>query len=165
MPKVNSLKDLFVEELRDIYNAEHQLVQEMPKMAQQASSPELRSALEQHFEQTKGQIQRLDRVFQSLNLPSKGRECKGMEGLLNEAREVVREGNDPAVRDAALITAVQKTEHYEIASYGSACTFAKELGRKEQLDLLLQNLNEEKRADERLTEIAKSHVNRNAERG
>jgi ferritin-like metal-binding protein YciE len=163
--KLESLNDLFVDELRDLYNAENQLVKALPKMAQAADSPDLRSALEEHLNQTKTQIQRLDKVFQALDVPERGKECVGMKGIIQEGQELLKENASPAVKDAGIITAAQKTEHYEIAGYGSVCTFAEQLGYREQAQLLKQNLNEEKKADELLTKIAERHINKEAKRG
>jgi len=165
MAKLESLDDLFVDELRDLYNAESQLVKALPKMAEAASSPDLRNALEEHLNQTKNQIDRLDKVFKSLDVPVRGKECVGMKGIIREGQEVLKGSAAPAVKDAGIITAAQKTEHYEIAGYGSACAFAERLGYGEQAKLLKQNLSEEKKADELLTKIAERHVNKEAKRG
>ncbi len=162
--KLESLNDLYVDELRDLYNAEHQLVNALPKMAEAASSSDLRSALEEHLTQTKNQIQRLDQVFQSLDVPERGKDCPGMKGIIQEGQELLKESAAPEVKDAGIITAAQKTEHYEIAAYGSACTFAEQLGYRDQAKLLKQTLNEEKKADEKLTKIAEHHVNKDAAR-
>ncbi len=163
--KLESLNDLFIDELRDLYNAENQLVKALPKMARAAESRDLRSALEEHLNQTKAQIQRLDKVFQSLDVPERGKECAGMKGIIREGQELLKEKASPAVKDAGIITAAQKTEHYEIAGYGSVCTFAEQLGYRDQAELLKQNLNEEKKADELLTKIAERHINKEAMRG
>ena len=160
--KINALHDLYVEELRDIYNAETQLVKALPKVAQAATSDELRSAVEDHLEQTKEQIERLDQIFESLGVPSKGKKCKAMEGLLEECSELLEEDIAESVLDAALIGAAQRVEHYEIAVYGTLATFAKLLGREEDADLLGQTLDEEKEADEMLTDIAESTINAEA---
>ncbi len=163
--KLESLNDLFVDELRDLYSAENQLVKALPKMAQAAESPDLRRALEEHLDQTKNQIQRLDKVFKSLDVPERGKECVGMRGIIEEGQEVLKEKGAASVKDAGIITAAQKTEHYEIASYGSVCTFAERLGYRDQAELLKANLSEEKKADELLTKIAERHVNKEAKRG
>lgn len=163
--KLNSLDDLFVEELRDLYNAENQLVKALPKMAEAASSPDLRNALEEHLTQTKSQVERLNKVFQMLDVPTRGKECVGMKGIIEEGKEVLKEKASPAVKDAQIITAAQKTEHYEIASYGSVCTFADQLGYRDEADLLKQTLKEEKQADEKLTKIAERHINKEAKQG
>lgn len=163
--KLESLNDLFVDELRDLYNAENQLVKALPKMARAAESSDLRNALEEHLNQTKTQIQRLDKVFQSLDVPERGKECAGMKGIIQEGQQLLKEKASPAVKDAGIVTAAQKTEHYEIASYGSVCTFAERLGYRDQAALLKQNLSEEKKADELLTRIAERHINKEAKRG
>ncbi len=163
--KLQSLNDLFVDELRDLYNAENQLVKALPKMAQAASSSDLRNALEEHLDQTRNQIDRLDKVFQMLDVPERGKDCPGMKGIIEEGQELLKETAAPDVKDAGIITAAQKTEHYEIAGYGSVCTFAEQLGFRDQAKLLKQTLNEEKQADERLTKIAERHVNKDAQRG
>ncbi len=161
--KINTLQDLYVEELRDIYNAETQLVKALPKVAQAATSDELRTAVEDHLEQTKEQIERLDQIFESLGAASKGKKCKAMEGLLEECSELLEEDIAEPVLDAALIAACQRVEHYEIAVYGTLATFAKLLGRDEDADLLGQTLDEEKEADEMLTDIAESTINAEAQ--
>ena len=165
MPKMESLNDLFVDELRDLYNAENQLVKALPKMAQAAESRDLRNALEEHLTQTKDQIERLDKVFKSLDVPERGKECVGMRGIIQEGQELLKGKASPSVKDAGIITAAQKTEHYEIASYGSVCAFAEQLGYDEEAKLLKQTLSEEKKADELLTKIAERHINKEAKRG
>jgi len=150
----NSLKHLFVEELKDIYNAENQLVKALPKMAKAASSEELRSAFEEHLEQTKGHVARLDQIFKSLGESSKGKKCKGMEGLVKEGAEMIDEELGSDELDAGLISAAQRVEHYEIAAYGTVRTYAGILGDQESESLLSQTLQEEKETDEKLTEIA-----------
>lgn len=165
--KFNNLEDLYIEELRDIYNAESQLVKALPKVAKAATAEELRSAVEDHLEQTKEHIERLDQVFENLGQASKGKKCKAMEGLLEECSELL-EGKDEfaeSVFDAAIIAAAQRVEHYEIAVYGTLVTFAKLLGREEDADLLGQTLDEEKEADEMLTDIAESTINTEAQVG
>jgi ferritin-like metal-binding protein YciE len=165
MPKLESLNDLFVEELRDLYNAENQLVKALPKLAEAATSADLRDALHEHLNQTKNQIERLDKVFESLDVPERGKECVGMKGIIEEGREILKERGAATVKDAGIITAAQKTEHYEIAGYGSVCTFAEQLGYAEQAKLLKQNLSEEKKADELLSRIAERHINKEAKKG
>jgi ferritin-like metal-binding protein YciE len=123
-----SFKKLYVDELKDLYSAENQLVKALPKMAKAATSEELREGFEEHLEQTKGQVQRLETIFQSLNESPKGKKCMGMEGLVKEGSEVMEEDLEHAVLDAALIGAAQRVEHYEIAAYGTVCEFAKVLG-------------------------------------
>jgi ferritin-like metal-binding protein YciE len=147
------LKDLYVDELKDLYNAENQLVKALPKMAKAASSEELRQGFEEHLEQTKGHVQRLEKIFQTLGESPKGKKCKGMEGLVEEGTEVMEEF-EGRVMDAALIGAAQRVEHYEIAAYGTACAFAEELGETEQASLLNETLEEEKETDKKLTKLA-----------
>lgn len=157
--KINTLQDLYIEELRDIYNAETQLVKALPKVAQAATSDELRSSIEDHLEQTKEHVERLDQIFESLGTASKGKKCKAMEGLIEECNELLEEDIADAVLDAALIGACQRVEHYEIAVYGTLATFAKLLDREQDADLLGQTLDEEKETDEMLTDIAESTIN------
>jgi ferritin-like metal-binding protein YciE len=156
------LHELFVDELRDILGAEKQLLKGLKKMAGAAESETLRSAFEDHRMQTEGQVERLKQVFESLGLTARAKTCKAMEGLLKEGDEILEEfEGDPAL-DAALITAAQKVEHYEIASYGCLVTFAKLMGHKEAEQLLSETLEEEKSTDAKLTEIAMSESNRAA---
>jgi ferritin-like metal-binding protein YciE len=159
---VKSVNDLLLDELRDIYHAEKQLVRALPKMAKKAKSDELRQAFEHHLEETKGQVERLDQVFQQLDARSSGKRCEAMEGLIEEAKEMMEDITTPEVLDAAMITAAQKVEHYEIASYGSVCALAEALGHKDAARLLEQTLGEEKAADQKLNQIALSGVNRSA---
>ncbi|HWY52904.1 MAG TPA: ferritin-like domain-containing protein [Terriglobales bacterium] len=163
----DSLKELYVEELKDLYSAENQLVKALPKMAKAASSDELRQGFEEHLEQTKCHVQRLEKVFQSLEESPKGKKCKGMEGLIEEGAEVMEEDFEGSLMDAALIGAAQRVEHYEIAAYGTVCAFAKELGETKQASLLTETLEEEKETDEKLTEFAQrinAHANEGEER-
>ena len=159
---VKTTRDLMIDELRDIYHAEKQLVRALPKMAKAAKADKLRQAFEQHLDETKGQVERLDQVFQQLDTRSSGKRCEAMEGLIAEAEEVMEEITTPEVLDAAMIAAAQKVEHYEIASYGSARALAEALGHREVAQLLEQTLDEEKQADEKLNEIALSEVNKTA---
>lgn len=163
--KINTLQDLYIEELRDIYNAENQLVKALPKVAEAASSEELRSAIEDHLDQTKEHVERLEQIFESLGESAKGKKCKAMEGLIEEANETMEEDIADAVLDAAIIAAGQRIEHYEISVYGTLATFAKLLGREDDADLLGQTLDEEKEADETLTDIAESTINVEASEG
>ena len=149
------LKKLYIDELKDVYNAETQLVKALPKMAKAAASDELRQGFEEHLEQTKGHVQRLEQIFESLDESPKGKKCAGMEGLVKEGSEVMDEDFEGAVMDSALISAAQRVEHYEIAAYGTVCEFANLLGQTEHADLLQQTLQEEKETDEKLTELAK----------
>ena len=158
------LKELYVDELKDIYNAENQLVKALPKMAKAASSEELRRGFEEHLEQTKGHVQRLEQIFQELGESPRGKKCKGMEGLVEEGSEVMGEDFEGAVMDSALIGAAQRVEHYEIAAYGTVCAFAEELGETDQGELLNETLEEEKETDEKLTKLAEQ-INAEANEG
>lgn len=148
------LRELYIDELKDIYNAENQMVKALPKMARAASSGELREGFEEHLEQTRGHVQRLEAIFKSLGEQPKGKKCAGMEGLVKEGAEIMGEDFEGAVMDAALIGAAQRVEHYEIAAYGTVCEFAKILGESEHASLLQKTLDEEKETDEKLTELA-----------
>jgi ferritin-like metal-binding protein YciE len=139
---------------QDIYNAENQLVKALPKMAKAASSGELRQGFQDHLEQTKGHVARLEKIFKSLSESPKGKKCKGMEGLIEEGSEAMEEDFEGAVMDAALIGAAQRVEHYEIAAYGTAAAFADSLGESEHIILLTETLEEEKETDEKLTALA-----------
>jgi len=152
--KENRLKHLLVEELKDLHDAENQLVKALPKMAKAASSEELRGAFEGHLEQTKGHMTRLEQIFQSLDESPKGKKCKGMQGLVKEGAGLIEEDPDPEELDAGLISAAQRVEHYEIAAYGCVRTYAELLGMKQAESLLSQTLQEEKETDERLTELS-----------
>ena len=152
---VESLNELFVEQLRDLYDAENQLIKALPKMADGANSDELRQGFEEHLEQTKGHAQRIEQIFEQLGEKVKGKKCKGMEGLIKEGSETLEEDiSDENVQDAAIIAAAQRVEHYEIAGYGTARTFANLLGQDEAASLLEQALEEEKETDAKLTELA-----------
>jgi ferritin-like metal-binding protein YciE len=155
----NGLQELLVEELRDIYNAENQLIKALPKMAKAAQSERLKEAFERHLEETEQQVERLERAFELLGEPVKGKKCQAMEGLLEEGKEIMEEHSESAMLDAALICAAQKVEHYEIASYGTVCTWADLLGLDEVADLLKETLDEEKTTDESLTELAETEIN------
>jgi ferritin-like metal-binding protein YciE len=159
---VKSVQDLLIDELRDIYHAEKQLVKALPKMAKATKSDKLRQAIEHHLEETKGQVDRLEQVFDKLDTRTRGKTCEAMEGLIEEAKEMMEEIKTPEVLDVALIAAAQKVEHYEIASYGSVCALAEALGQKEVVKLLSQTLEEEKHADQKLSQIAMSEVNQTA---
>lgn len=154
--KMNSLHDLLVEELRDLYSAENQLLKALPKMAKAASSEELKTAFQEHTEQTEEQVRRLERIFTELEAKPKGKKCKAMEGLIEEAKEIMQEDMDETLLDAALIGAAQKVEHYEIAGYGTARTFAEILGYDNAVELLQETLDEEGETDKRLTGIAEN---------
>jgi ferritin-like metal-binding protein YciE len=154
--KLESLHDLFVEELKDLHNAETQLTKALPKMAKAASSEELRTAIEEHLSETEHQVERLNTIFNQLEIKPRGKKCKAMMGLIEEGKEVMEEDCEDAVKDAALIAAAQKVEHYEIAGYGTVRTFAQLLGLDEAADLLQETLEEEAAADKKLTEIAQN---------
>src|SRR4029450_7374193 len=149
------LKELYIDELKDLYSAENQLIRALPKMAKAANSEDLREGFEAHLEQTKEHVQRLEQIFKSMDESPKGKKCVGMEGLVKEGSEAIEEDFEDAVMDAALIGAAQRVEHYEIAAYGTVCEFAKVLGENEHASLLEQTLEEEKETDEKLSELAK----------
>ncbi|WP_018477908.1 YciE/YciF ferroxidase family protein [Pontibacter roseus] len=161
--KLNNLNDLFIHELKDLYNAENQIMKALPLMAKEASSTDLKNAFEMHLRETEKQIERLDMVFEKLGQKATGEKCKAMEGIIKEAQDIMSENADPDVMDAALIASAQRVEHYEIAGYGTVCTFAKQLGHTEVLNLLHQTLEEEKSTDMKLTSIAESKINIKAE--
>jgi ferritin-like metal-binding protein YciE len=150
----NSLRGLYVDELRDLYSAEKQLTKALPKMAKAATSEELRNGFTEHLEQTRGHMERLEQIFEALDERSGGKKCAGMEGLIEEGSEVIGDDFEGDVMDSALIGAAQRVEHYEIAAYGTVCAFAKVLGETEHLKLLQQTLDEEKQTDEKLTELS-----------
>ena len=154
-----SLENVLIDELRDLYNAENQLLKALPRMAKKAASPDLRAALEQHLGQTEGQVNRLEKIFKKLGEKPTGKTCKAMKGLVEEGKEIIEEDGDESVLDAALIGAAQKVEHYEIASYGTARTFASLLGEEEAVEALQKTLDEEAAADKKLTALAESLVN------
>jgi ferritin-like metal-binding protein YciE len=165
MAKLTSLDDLLVHELQDIYHAEGQILKALPKLIKAASHPELQAAFEEHLQQTEGQVERLEQVFKLLGQPVKGKKCDGMAGLIEEGKKTMEEDADPAVMDAALIAAAQKVEHYEIASYGCVCTYAEMLGYDQVHDLLGQNMEEEELTDEKLSTLAETVINIEAEEG
>jgi|ERR1043166_3204155 ferritin-like metal-binding protein YciE len=158
-----TLEELLVEELKDLYSAENQLIKALPKMAKAAAAPELREAFENHLEETKGQVDRLEQIFKGLEGSPKGKKCAAMEGLIEEGGEIISEHEKSSVRDAGLICAAQKVEHYEIASYGCARTFAQLLGMDKAAQLLQETLDEEADADKKLTDLAESIINVEAE--
>jgi ferritin-like metal-binding protein YciE len=157
--KLDTLHKLYVEELRDIYNAENQLLKVLPKMAKAASSEELKTAFEDHLSETKDHVDRLDEIFKGLDENPKGKTCKAMKGLVEEGSEILEEEGEESVLDAGIIAAAQKVEHYEIASYGTVRSWANLLGEEEAADLLQQTLDEEGEADKRLNELAQEIVN------
>jgi ferritin-like metal-binding protein YciE len=152
--KLENLQQLFVKELRDLYDAESQITDALPKMIEAASHPELKNALQEHLQVTKRQISRLDRIFQTLQEKPTGETCKGMKGLLKEGDDIVSAGGDPSTVDAGIISAAQRVEHYEMAGYGTVRTYAELLGQGEFANLLQETLDEEKEADQTLSEIA-----------
>jgi len=155
----DSLQDLLVHQIKDIYNAEQQIVKALPKMVKAADNPTLAQALQTHLRETETQVSRLEQVFDRLGMPARGTKCKGMEGLLEEGKEVLEEDGAPAVKDAGIIGAAQKVEHYEISAYGTAKSMAELLGLSQVVELLDANLQEEVAADELLTHIAEGQVN------
>ena len=160
MPKsMKTLADLFVHELKDIYYAEKKLVKALAKMAKAADDPQLRQGFEKHRAETVRHVERLDQVFQELELPARGVKCHGIEGILEEGEEVMAGDHDAAVMDAGLIASAQKVEHYEICSYGTLCAFAKRLGYSNAAKLLGQTLQEEEMTDEKLSTLAETQVN------
>jgi ferritin-like metal-binding protein YciE len=148
------LKELYIDELKDLYSAENQLVKALPKMAKAAVSEDLREGFEEHLEQTKGHVQRLEQIFEMLGESPKGKKCKGMEGLIAEGSEAMEEDYEGNIMDAALIGAAQRVEHYEIAGYGTVRAMAEALGEDKHASLLTETLDEEKETDEKLTELA-----------
>jgi ferritin-like metal-binding protein YciE len=159
---MEALKKLLQDEIEDIYDAEHQLIKALPKLIERSSSPELQQALKQHLTVTQNQIKRLEQVFETLGEKAKRKPCKGMAGIVSEGSEMLEEDLEESTRDVAIISAAQKVEHYEIASYGTVRTLAQTLGNNEVAELLEETLDEEKEADERLTQIAESSVNSEA---
>jgi ferritin-like metal-binding protein YciE len=162
---VKTVQDLFLEELRDIYHAEKQILKALPKMAKAATNQELKQAFELHLEQTRGQVERLEQVFDTLDVPKRGRRCEAMEGLLEEARSTMEDIEDRSVLDVGMIINAQKVEHYEIAGYGSLVALANQLGHKDAAQLLEQTLNEEKETDQKLNQVALSVANPSASGG
>jgi ferritin-like metal-binding protein YciE len=156
-----TLQALYLNELKDLYNAEQQLVKALPKMAKNAETEALSEAFTNHLEETKNQVTRLEQIFQSMGESPKGKKCVGMEGIVEEGSEAIEEYDEGPVLDAALISAAQRVEHYEIAAYGSVCAYAELLDRTEDLGLLKETLEEEKQADEKLTELSET-VNQSA---
>ena len=160
--KLESLKDLYLEQLKDLYSAETQLVQALPDMANAATSPDLKSAFNDHLRQTEEHVRRLERIFQDLQQDPKGHTCEGMKGLVKEGQEMMKMRGEASVLDAGLIAAAQRVEHYEIAGYGTVRTYAELLGKDDHVSLLERTLQEEEQTDELLTELAESHVNEEA---
>jgi len=163
MESLNSLQDLFVHELKDLYSAEQQILQALPKMAGATEHAELRQAFEEHTEVTREQVRRLDMIADELGIDLKGHKCRGMEGIIKEGQELLDSKADASVLDAGLIGAAQRVEHYEMAGYGTARTFARRLGHERAAALLQRTLDEEGNTDHRLTAIAEAMVNRDAQ--
>jgi ferritin-like metal-binding protein YciE len=161
---LNTMEDLYLDQLQDIYDAEHKLTKALPKMASAAKSPELKRAFEAHLRETEGQIKRLERCFELFGQKPKAKTCEAMKGLVAEGDAVVNASGDDDVRDAALIAAAQRVEHYEIAGYGCLRTFAMRIGQENAAELFQETLDEEEKTDRLLTEIAESSVNVKAER-
>ena len=156
---METFKELFEETLKDIYYAEKAILKALPKMAKKASSKKLQTAFTKHEKETERQVERLDQVFELLGKSPRGKKCKGMEGLLEEGKEMMQEDMEPEVMDAALIASAQKVEHYEIAGYGTVRTYAQLLGENQHVKLLQQTLDEEGKTDKLLTQLAESSIN------
>jgi ferritin-like metal-binding protein YciE len=163
--QLENLEDLMKEELKDVLNAENQIIKALPKMIKKASNDELKTAFEEHLEETKEQVERVEQVMEMLGMPARGKTCKAMKGIIEEGQEMMSEDAEEDVMDAALIGAAQKVEHYEIATYGTLCTYADLLGLQDAKKLLGQTLNEEKQTDERLSELAERLINLEAADG
>ena len=161
--KMATLDDLYTDLLKDLYSAEKQLVKALPKIAKNAQSPDLQKAFQEHLRQTEGHVERIERIFSDMDGSPRGKKCVGMEGLIEEGNELLQEDAEPDVLDAGLIAAAQKVEHYEIAGYGTARAWAQRLGYASAARLLQQTLEEESLANEKLTKIAESHVNMEAQ--
>lgn len=161
--EMQSLRELYIDELKDLYSAEKQIVKALPKMVKNASNSQLKQAFSDHLDETEGHVQRLEKIFNMLGESSRGKKCKGMEGLIEEAKELLEQDVDEDVLDAGLISKAQHVEHYEIAGYGTVRTYAEQLGFNDQAKLLQQTLDEEGNANELLTDIAESSVNVEAE--
>jgi ferritin-like metal-binding protein YciE len=157
--KLNTLKDLYIHELKDLYSAENQIIKALPKMVKAATNDQLASGFQEHLEQTKGHAERLEKILSSLDESTRGPKCKGMEGVIAEGSEMIGEEADEEVRDAGLIAAAQRVEHYEIAGYGTARTYASLLGDKDGEKLLQMTLDEEADTDKKLTALATSSIN------
>ena len=163
--EMESLQELYLAELKDLYSAEKQIVKALPKMVKNATNPDLRQAFSDHLDETEGHVERLEKIFQMLGEKAGGKKCKGMEGLIEEAKELLEEDASEEVLDAGLISKAQHVEHYEMAGYGTVRTYAEQLGFTDQAKLLQQTLDEEGKANELLTQIAETTVNAEAEEG
>ncbi len=159
---VKSLKDLFADEIKDLYSAEKQITLALPKMADKARSRDLKNAFQEHLKQTENHINRLEKVFDELGISPKGKKCEAMEGIINEGEDMMKEAENSEVMDAALISAAQKVEHYEMASYGTVRTYAEQLGLKNSRKLLQDTLDEESKTNEKLTNLALHNINEEA---
>ena len=157
--KLESLKDLYLEELKDLYSAENQILKALPQMAKAATSPQLKAGFEEHLTQTKEHVSRLEQIIGKLGASPKGKHCRGMEGVLEEGKELLKEDAEPEVLDAGLIAAAQHVEHYEIAGYGVCRTYATLLGDNEAATLLQTTLSEEEQTDKKLTKLAETSIN------
>jgi ferritin-like metal-binding protein YciE len=157
--RLETLKDLYIHELKDLYSADQQLVKALPKMAKAANNKELAAGFQEHLEQTKGHARRLEKILSSHKETSRGPKCKGMEGLVAEGAQLIEEEADDEVKDAGLIAAAQRVEHYEMARYGTARSYAELLGDKEDANLLQMTLEEERATDQKLTKLAKTAIN------
>jgi ferritin-like metal-binding protein YciE len=162
MAGMDTLKELLQDELKDIYDAEKQLTKALPKLAKKATAEELKDAFEEHLRQTEEHVERLEQAFEHLEMPAKGKKCVGMKNLIAEGDDMISDADEGAVRDAVMIAAAQKVEHYEIAAYGTARTWANMLGQDDVASLLEQTLEEEKETDQKLTELAEGFVNQAA---
>jgi ferritin-like metal-binding protein YciE len=162
MAKVATMDELFLDELRDLYDAEKQLTKALPKMVEWSTAEELKEAFESHLEETQGQVERLEQIFEALDEKATGKKCAAMAGLVKEAEELASEIDESSVLDAGLIAAAQKVEHYEMSGYGSARTHARLLGHTDAVSLLEQTLKEEKAADKKLNDLAENMVNEEA---
>jgi len=162
MAEAGTLHDAFIEELRDVYDAEKQLIKALPKMARSASSRELRGLLETHLEETRGQVERLDEVFASIEQKPRGKHCEGIAGIIEEGKSILEEDFDGPTLDASIIAAGQRAEHYEIAAYGTLVAWARAMGHDDAAELLEQTLEEEKAADEKLSALAEGGLNQEA---
>lgn len=160
--EMKSLQDLFVDTLKDTYDAEHQITKALPKLAKAANDPKLKTAFEEHLKQTENHIKRLEQVFEMQGMKAGRKTCNGMKGLLEEGSEIMKEDSKPQVLDPALIAAAQKVEHYEMAAYGTLMAYAKQIDAMDAIRLLQQTLSEEKQADEKLTRLAESSINMKA---
>jgi len=162
MAQAGTLHDAFIDELRDTYDAERQLVKALPKLARAAANPQLREAFESHLEETKGQVERLEQVFASLDEKVRGKHCDGIAGIIEEGKSVMEEEFDDDTMDACLIAAGQRAEHYEMAAYGTLIAWARAMGHEEAADLLQETLDEEKAADKKLSQLAEGGINQSA---